>query len=677
VHWDASCYSTGETITLTGLNRLVDAAIQSLPPGDQTLRLLHGLATLPPAPKSVSSPKEKSPMAEINELQRDIAERVAALSEPSELPSGVASATERLSPEDVRFEDGSWRARVAHVQGWLHLPGELELDSPEAFDRSLAEAIGVELSDVPDDAEPEAGVLLPRLAERLERAMALREKFLAEMESAAEGAATRESATKSWVAEWEEAVEEDETEIGGPIHASADIWPITEFAQYAADDQLNLSPSYQRADVWPTADAQVLIESVLRGVPLPSVIILKQQEGNRITYEVVDGKQRLTSILRFMGRHPLAIKIVREKAETWGVPDLIDVFQSDYPKFKLLWKEHEAQRLTAQVERNNYFPFALRSGDVKALSGGLSGLRGRYYSQVRNEIIDVVGEPRPLRSIFEQQSKYKLPVIVYDEVTTEQIHEVFSLYNKQGKHLNAEEIRNALYHRLSFMRALLVTAGDSDDVKGVAPFLASHWHGLSSTPRVLDSYGFGKAGYKRTKLLSWVSSVLFFEDVGRPDARSTASQINALLKRISTDSKDPLRDEGAVTDAMLLLDRGVDAHAGIPQEAWAPSFKNSQGQSKWQELQLVATLIGFSAARQVLGEELDDVIEAALPDLSETSARWARPEKTQSKEQWEFVARVVKDLMAMVEVSPAQADESLRGRYGHSGLQRLLTIVDS
>ena len=55
-------------------------------------------------------------------------------------------------------------------------------------------------------------------------------------------------------------------------------------------------------------------------------------------------------------------------------------------------------------------------------------------------------------------------MITYKQVTSEQIHEVFSLYNKQGKHLNAEEIRNALYHHLAFMKALVVTAGDSGTV---------------------------------------------------------------------------------------------------------------------------------------------------------------------------------------------------------------------
>lgn len=252
---------------------------------------------------------------------------------------------------------------------------------------------------------------------------------------------------------------------------------------------------------------------------------------------------------------------MRRKADDWQVPDAVHVFQTDYPRFKALWKEYETQTLTSQVERLYYFPFALRSGDVKPLSGPLAGLRGKYYSQVRDEVVYVVGEQRRISNLFEEHSKYLVPVIEYEEATTEQIHEVFSLYNKQGKHLNAEEIRNALYHSLILMKALLITAGDSDDVATVAPFLAPHWVGLSSTPRVLNEYGFGKAGYKRTKLLSWVAAILLHEDT-RIATRSTASHINEFLKRVENDKRDPLRDEETVTEVMRMLDKGLDAHAG-------------------------------------------------------------------------------------------------------------------
>lgn len=671
VNWDAKCYSAGDTITLVGMNRLLDAAFQRLlhdarlSGQDRLADILEGARHAPPPEQKETSTVPVT----FSELEQNIAEQLANLTAPGPVPDGAVQESDAQLPvDDIRFDDGTWRAVVEVTQGWMHLPHMVAGETPEEFDNSLAEAL--------KDGETDlaGSVLMQRLAERLERAVALRDDFRESLEGAVEGRATLETATQAWLDAWAEVDDEEEAEVGGPIKANADVWPINEFVQRAQDGELNLSPSYQRADVWPTGDAQQLIESVLRGIPLPSIILLQDDEGG-VNFEVVDGKQRLTSILRFMGHHPRAIETVVAKAVEWGVPDLVDSFQRNYPSFKKLWKQKESTRLTAQVERDHYFPFPLRSGQVPSLSGDLAALRGKYYSEVRDVLIDVVGKKQRVRSIFEQTSSYKVPVILYEEVSTEQIHEVFSLYNKQGKHLNAEEIRNARFHGLALMRGLLATAGDAEDVSAVAPFLTEQWDDLKSTPSTLDNkqYGFGRAGYKRTKLLSWVASVLFAES-GSMGGRSTAATVNALFKRVVDSKSDPLRQEDVVRDAMLLLDHGLDAHATVP-EAWAPRFKNPQSANGWQELQLVSTLIALSAAYAVLGEELVERLEDAVPQIQQaTEKRWARPSKTQSAEQWRFTGGVVHELLEILAVDPVEAEERLRSRFGTSGLRSLVSL---
>ncbi|QKE83185.1 DUF262 domain-containing protein [Arthrobacter sp. NEB 688] len=605
-------------------------------------------------------------MDELSDTRQNISEGIARLSRPGLTPTEFEPTTE-IEPEAVSFATGTWRQCLVQIQGWLRLENNLDETSPEAFLRSLATGLG----------EPETAdesLVLPKLAGRLDLASQFRKQFEEVLESEAEGGATRASATQSWLAGWGEVDEEQENEGSGPIKAEASTWPVSEFVGYATDGELSLSPSYQRADVWPTTTAQQLIESILRGIPLPSVILLQRTLNQRVMYETVDGKQRLTSILRFVGRHPRALDLVREKEALWGHPGLVQIFQTDYPQFKKLWRANESQTLTEGVARDYYFPFPLRTGDVKPLSG-LENLKGRYFCEIRDQTIDVVGEPRPVSSLFEKpNSKYRVPVIVYETVTSDQIHEVFSLYNKQGKHLNAEEIRNALYHNLDFMRALLVTAGDSEEVDAVAPFLSEVWEELASTPEVLDSYGFAKAGYKRTKLLSWVAAALLFND-GKAPSRSTAAQVNALLKRIDDNTADPLRNSDRVRDTMRLLDRALDAHAVIPDDIWSPKFKNAQEKSKWQELQLVATLIAFSAAAVVLDEKFEQRLEESLEAISERSADWRRPAKTQTREQWKFIAGVVTELLDILGVAPDEADGSVASRFGSSGLQALTGLA--
>lgn len=64
---------------------------------------------------------------------------------------------------------------------------------------------------------------------------------------------------------------------------------------------LNLNPGFQRNSVWTLKDRKKLIESVLRNYPLPAIFLYKREEQGKVIYDVIDGKQRLESILMFMG----------------------------------------------------------------------------------------------------------------------------------------------------------------------------------------------------------------------------------------------------------------------------------------------------------------------------------------------------------------------------------------
>ena len=64
---------------------------------------------------------------------------------------------------------------------------------------------------------------------------------------------------------------------------------------------LNLSPGFQRNSVWTLTDRRKLIDSVLRNYPIPAIFLYRREEKGDIIYDVIDGKQRLESLLLFMG----------------------------------------------------------------------------------------------------------------------------------------------------------------------------------------------------------------------------------------------------------------------------------------------------------------------------------------------------------------------------------------
>ena len=63
------------------------------------------------------------------------------------------------------------------------------------------------------------------------------------------------------------------------------------------EDEIDLSPDFQRDYVWKQRQRTRLVESILLGIPLPAFYFNQDHEG---TYQVVDGVQRLSTIALFM-----------------------------------------------------------------------------------------------------------------------------------------------------------------------------------------------------------------------------------------------------------------------------------------------------------------------------------------------------------------------------------------
>ncbi|GAB3085688.1 DUF262 domain-containing protein [Isoptericola nanjingensis] len=616
---------------------------------------------------------EDTDVEDRREAEAAIAEGLAMLSRSSLRPTEV-DVVRSFEPEEVSFSGGLWLDSVEAVQDWLRL--ESRLDS-FGTSTSMATSLFAGLSaDRPQDAfavSEEDVVLTPYgldlLRSRVDRALQLRDAFVGDVEDGSVA-----SATASWIAAWDDVV--DET-VSGPIRAKAEVWSIHDFASRAKSRRLDLSPSYQRGEVWPTRDAQLLIESILRGIPLPSVIILRPKSLAESPFEVVDGKQRLTSILRFIGMHPSALRAVEEASREHPGHDLSRLFQTDYPAFRNAWTEATGEKLTTTRERELFFPFKL-AGRSPGLLGALAELGGKYYHQIAGEIIRVGGEESEVRDVFESTTDYKVPVIEYMEATPRQIHEVFNLYNKQGKHLNAEEIRNAVYHEVDLMRALAVAAGDGPTISGAAPFLAPVTAEVEVIAEFLATSGVAESRYRRTKVLSWLFSMAFLEstnDDGTPRKLSTAHQINALLDRAAKPGS-PFSDQRRIADAVRLVATAMRAHQA--SDVWAPRFKDGRKGEKWQDLQLVASLLGVVLATAILPDGIEGALRSRRDNLLRLSGEvWTRPTKTQTSEQWDYIATVALGILTEIGASPAQVDQALRDGYLTSSVRALTQVAAS
>jgi Protein of unknown function DUF262 len=152
--------------------------------------------------------------------------------------------------------------------------------------------------------------------------------------------------------------------------------------------RLTLRPPFQRKPVWTQKQRSALIESILLDIPIPEVYVqVSQAEDGSEEFGVVDGQQRLRTVLQFIG----------------------------------------IERTEDQHEEEDHNAFGL-----DALPG-TSPHKGLLFAEI-------TGEPR--RMFFQ----YEICVrFLYTDLVTD-VEDVFKRLNKFTMPLKAQELRNATFH---------------------------------------------------------------------------------------------------------------------------------------------------------------------------------------------------------------------------------------
>lgn len=62
---------------------------------------------------------------------------------------------------------------------------------------------------------------------------------------------------------------------------------------------VDMSPDYQRDYVWKDSDREALLDSIFNGIEIGKFAFIKHDYSEELLYEILDGKQRLTTLLDF------------------------------------------------------------------------------------------------------------------------------------------------------------------------------------------------------------------------------------------------------------------------------------------------------------------------------------------------------------------------------------------
>ena len=160
---------------------------------------------------------------------------------------------------------------------------------------------------------------------------------------------------------------------------------VREIVRMYTDNELIISPSYQRKYRWPADVASRFIESLFLGLPIPPVFVATNED---FTWEVVDGLQRISTLILFLS---------------------------------------DSAEIRSRISGENNAPLKLTGLDE------LTQLNGATYASL----------PRPIQLYLARQP---LQVISLTDKSDKDVRfDLFSRLNTGAISLTAQEVRTAVY----------------------------------------------------------------------------------------------------------------------------------------------------------------------------------------------------------------------------------------
>jgi len=172
-------------------------------------------------------------------------------------------------------------------------------------------------------------------------------------------------------------------------HIGKTMYKVHDFLTWQKNNSLVLSPSFQRRPVWTKSAKSYLIDTIVKGLPIPIIFIREQTDIKKLepTREVVDGQQRLRTLISFIK------------------PELLADYNEDIDEF-----------------------YVLKSHNNEICNRSFSELESNFQKRILN---------------------YEFSVhILPSDTEDSEVLQIFARMNSTGVKLNYQELRNAEYFGL-------------------------------------------------------------------------------------------------------------------------------------------------------------------------------------------------------------------------------------
>lgn len=113
------------------------------------------------------------------------------------------------------------------------------------------------------------------------------------------------------------------------------VYSVADFLEWSNNGLLEISPDFQRRAVWAEKAKSYLIDTIIRGKPMPKILISQRLEGRRTVRVVVDGQQRLRAILEFIEGDFRVSRAHNSKLAGSTYEGLPDSLQTEFLQYEL------------------------------------------------------------------------------------------------------------------------------------------------------------------------------------------------------------------------------------------------------------------------------------------------------------------------------------------------------
>ncbi len=281
-------------------------------------------------------------------------------------------------------------------------------------------------------------------------------------------------------------------------------WSIIEIFQKIKEDKLILEPEYQRNDIWDLEKKTAFIESLYMGIIIPPIYVVEVPSedilsGNR--YEIVDGKQRLSTIKQFIGNKlKLKTKNLEYYADIFGEKTFIELkeqYQQDTTE--MLSSVLDIYVITANSpEFTKYDIFSrLNKGSEKLK---VNEIRKAIYrsslTRIINEFVRCNQDKEEYKNVFSKndtkryddygrfyrsiafyvRSNIEVSIVEkYNSRPREMINNVLQDFQNHKEILETEKIQEILNKTLKLLNLLKEIENKEYIIDACIPFVVENW----------------------------------------------------------------------------------------------------------------------------------------------------------------------------------------------------------